>query len=156
QIVIKVYGEDLTLMQAKLEEVRRIMTGVRGARDVEVYRAGRAQHIVSDIDRDAISRMGLQVRNVEDAVESAYGGKLATSMWEGERKVGVRIKLPSPVEGDAFAVGALDVPMGPSRLPLSALAKVGIDTGRTQINREQGGRFLALKANIEGRDMGSF
>ncbi len=156
QVVIKIYGDDLTLMQSKLEDVRRILAGVRGARDVAVYRAGRAQHIVSDIDRDAIARVGLQVQDVEDVVESAYGGKLATQIWEGERRVDVRVKLPSPQEGDTFSIGNLPIPVGEARLPLSSLATVKVDMGRTQINREQGGRFLALKTNIEGRDMGSF
>jgi cobalt-zinc-cadmium resistance protein CzcA len=156
QVVVKIYGEDLTLMQQKLEDVKRIMMQVRGSRDVEVYRAGRAGHIVSDVDRDAIARVGLQVRDVEDVVESAYGGKLATAIWEGERKVGVRVKLPSPSEGDVFSIGSLPIPAGDARVPLSSLAHVSVDMGRTQINREQGGRFLALKTNIEGRDMGSF
>lgn len=156
QIVVKIYGEDLSLMQAKLEQVKHILDDTRGSRDVEVYRAGKAQHIVADIDREATSRMGIEVRDVEDTLESAYGGKLATSMWEGERKVGVRVKLPSPSEGDTFAIGRLEVPAGEARLPLSSFADVHVDAGRTQINREQGGRFLALKCNIEGRDMGSF
>ena len=156
QVVVKIYGEDLTLMQAKLEDIKRVVTGVKGARDVEVYRAGRAQHIVSDVDRDAIARVGLQVRDVEDVLESAYGGKLATSIWEGERKVNVRVQLPSPSEGDVYSIGNLPIPVGEARLPLSSMAKVTVDMGRTQINREQGGRFLALKTNIEGRDMGSF
>jgi cobalt-zinc-cadmium resistance protein CzcA len=156
QIVVKIYGQDLNVMQQKLEEVRRIMDTTRGSRDVEVYRAGRANHVVADIDRDATSRYGIPVRDVEDAIESAFGGKLATQIWEGERKVGVRVKIPAANEGDDFYVGRLDVPAGQTRLPLSSLAQVHIDTGRTQINREQGGRFLALKCNIEGRDMGSF
>ncbi|MEO6419112.1 MAG: CusA/CzcA family heavy metal efflux RND transporter [Polyangiaceae bacterium] len=156
QVVVKIYGEDLAVMQQSLEDVKRIVTGIKGARDVEVYRAGRAQHVVSDIDRAAISRVGLQVRDVEDVVESAYGGKLATTVWEGERKVDVRVKLPYPTEGDSFSIGNLPIPVGDARLPLSSLAKVKVDMGRTQINREQGGRFLALKTNIEGRDMGSF
>jgi cobalt-zinc-cadmium resistance protein CzcA len=156
QIVVKIYGEDLTLMHDKLEEVRRILVGAQGSRDVEIYRAGKATHIVADIDRSAISRLGLAVKDVEDTLESAYGGTLATSMWEGERKVGVRVKLPSPAEGDKYAVSRLEIPAGTSRMPLGALSNVHIDLGRTQINREQGGRFLALKCNIEGRDMGSF
>jgi cobalt-zinc-cadmium resistance protein CzcA len=156
QIVVKVYGDDLGLMQDKLEEVKRILVDTRGSRDVEVYRAGKAQHIVADIDREATSRMGIQVHDVEDTIESAYGGKLATTLWEGERRVGVRVKLPSPAEGDTFAIGKLEVPAGNARLPLSSFATVHVDSGRTQINREQGGRFLALKCNIEGRDMGSF
>jgi len=77
-------------------------------------------------------------------------------MWEGERKVGVRVKLPSPDEGDTFSVGRLEIPTEKIRLPLASLARVHMDLGRTQINRENGGRFLAIKCNIEGRDMGSF
>ncbi len=89
-------------------------------------------------------------------IESGFGGKVATSMWEGERKVDVRVKLPAPAQGDTFAVGRLDIPVDKARLPLSAMAQIRVDKGRTQINREQGGRFLAVKSNIEGRDMGSF
>jgi cobalt-zinc-cadmium resistance protein CzcA len=156
QVVVKIYGDDLNLMHDKLDQVQSILTRTRGARDVEVYRAGKAKHIVADIDRGAVSRLGLGVKDVEEMVESAYGGTVATSLWEGERKVGVRVKLPAPIEGDSHAVGSLEIPAGSARIPLSALANVHVDMGRTQINREQGGRFLALKCNIEGRDMGSF
>lgn len=156
QVVIKIYGEDLGLMQQKLEQVKRILGEIKGSRDVEVYRAGSAVHVVADIDRDATARYGVPVRDVEDTIESAYGGKLATELWEGERKVGVRVKLPTPPQGDTFAVGRLDVATPAGRLPLASLANVHADQGRTQINREQLGRFLALKCNIEGRDMGTF
>jgi cobalt-zinc-cadmium resistance protein CzcA len=159
QIVVKIYGEDLELMHDKLEEVRRVLAATRGSRDVEIYRAGTAQHVVADIDREAISRYGMQVRDVEDVLESSFGGKLATEIWEGERKVGVRVRLPDVVEGDVAMVGRLEIPVsddGQARVPLASLANVHVDTGRTQINREQGGRFLAIKCNIAGRDMGSF
>jgi len=87
-------------------------------------------------------------------------------MWEGERRVGVRVRLPVSAEGDVASVGRLDVPVpstkvgggdspGP-RIALSALANMKLARGRTQINREQGGRFLAIKCNIEGRDMATF
>jgi cobalt-zinc-cadmium resistance protein CzcA len=156
QVVVKIYGDDLSLMHQKLEEVKAIIVGTRGARDVDIYRAGSAQHIVADVDRGASSRYGVSVRDVEDAIESAYGGRLATQMWEGERRVGVRIKTPIAAEGDPAAVGRLEIPTDHARLQLAALANLHLDSGRTQINREQGQRFLALKCNIEGRDMGSF
>jgi cobalt-zinc-cadmium resistance protein CzcA len=159
QIVVKIYGEDLALMHEKLEDVRRILDTTQGSRDVEIYRAGTAQHIVADIDRRTIARYGMQVKDVEDVVESSLAGKLATEMWEGERKVGVRVKLPGVTEGDAYTVGRLEIPVGTdgqAHLPLGALARMHVDVGRTQINREQGGRFLAIKCNIANRDMGSF
>ncbi|HVR61934.1 MAG TPA: efflux RND transporter permease subunit, partial [Polyangia bacterium] len=159
QIVVKIYGEDLNLMHARLEQIRRILTETRGSRDVEIYRAGSAQHVVADIDQEATARLGIPVRDVEDAVETAYGGKLATAIWEGERKVGVRIKMVESAQGTAASVGRLEIPVGSddkARVPLASLAQVHGDLGRTQINREQGGRFLAIKCNIAERDMGSF
>jgi len=156
QVVVKIYGTDLSLMHQKLDEVKAIIVSTRGSRDVDIYRAGSAQHIVADVDREAASRYGVSVRDVEDAIESAYGGKLATAMWEGERRVGVRIKTPMAGQGDPASVGRLEVPTEHARLQLAALAKLHLDSGRTQINRELGQRFLALKCNIEGRDMGSF
>jgi cobalt-zinc-cadmium resistance protein CzcA len=161
QVVVKIYGEDLNLMHAKLEEVERVLRTTRGSRDVEIYRAGSAQHIVADIDREASSRYGVPVADVEATLAAAYGGQLATNVWEGERRVGVRVKLPVGEEGDAASVGRLEVPVpagseGHTRVPLAALADLHVDRGRTQINREQGGRFLAIKCNLEGRDIGSF
>ncbi len=156
QVVVKLYGDDLGLMHDKLEQVKGILVTTRGGRDVDIYRAGSAQHIVADVDREATSRYGVSVSEVEDQIESAFGGKLATDVWEGERRVGVRVKLPAAVEGDPSMVGRLEIPLEHARVPLSSLANIHVDTGRTQINREQGQRFLALKCNIEGRDMGSF
>jgi cobalt-zinc-cadmium resistance protein CzcA len=159
QIVVKIYGDDLGLMHQKLEEVDHILSTIPGSRDVEIYRAGSAEHVVADVDRAAASRYGVPVKEIEDAVEGAYGGRVATSMWEGERKVGVRVRVPVAPEEDPTAVGRLEIPVGPdARLPLAALTKVHVDRGRTQINREQGGRFLAIKCNIDGHvvDMGTF
>ncbi len=166
QVVVKIYGEDLNVMHEKLTEIDRILRSVRGARDVEIYRAGSAQHVVADLDREAMSRYGLRVQDVNDTLETAYGGRVATSVWEGERRVGVRVKLPVAEEGDASSVGRLDIPLGgptagagpgvTPRVPLGAVANLHVDRGRTQINREQGGRFLAIKCNIEGRDMAGF
>jgi cobalt-zinc-cadmium resistance protein CzcA len=156
QIVVKIYGDDLNLMHEKLEEVDRILSSMRGGRDIEIYRAGSAQHIVADIDREQTSRYGVPVREVEDVLETGFGGRVATSMWEGERRVDVRVKLPVASEGDPSTIGKLEIPVDKVRVPLAALANIHVDRGRTQINREQGGRFLAIKCNIEGRDMGSF
>ncbi|HXU07072.1 MAG TPA: efflux RND transporter permease subunit, partial [Polyangia bacterium] len=167
QVVVKIYGEDLQVMHEKLTEIDRILRATRGSRDVEIYRAGSAQHIVADIDREASARYGVRVQDVERTVETAYGGRLATDIWEGERRVGVRVRVPVAEEGDAASVGRLDVPIGGAgggeagngpgpRVALSALATLKVARGRTQINREQGGRFLAIKCNIEGRDMATF
>lgn len=156
QIVVKMYGEDLDLMQTQMLAIRDLIQGIQGARDVEIYRAGSAAHVVADIDREKTARHGLAISDVEEVIESAFGGKLATEVWEGERKIGVRVKYPTPEQGDATTVARLLIPSDGRWVPLSSVASVHPANGRTQINREQSGRFLALKCNIEGRDMGRF
>ena len=157
QIVVKLYGEDFTAMQAAMQGIFEIVSHLDGARDVEVYRAGVSQHVVADLDREAAGRLGLTVDDVQDVIELSFGGRIATTMWEHGRQLGVRVKLPTPTEADAASIGRLLVPtpLGPT-VPLAMVAHVHPDSGRTQINRENGGRFMALKCNLEGRDMGSF
>ena len=77
-------------------------------------------------------------------------------MWEGERKVGVRVKLPVAGEGTPRPSGRLEIPAGQVHLPLAALARIHVDRGPHADQPRARRRFLALKCNIEGRDMGSF
>jgi heavy metal efflux system protein len=156
QIVVKIFGDTLGLLQEKLTEVKQVLKTIRGASEVDIYRSGSATHVVAEINRETTARFGIPASSIEDTIESAFGGRLATEVWEGERRVGVRVRLPSPPSGDIHTVGRLEIPVGQARLPLASLADIRIEEGRTQINREQGQRFLALKCNIEGRDMGSF
>jgi cobalt-zinc-cadmium resistance protein CzcA len=157
QVVVKMFGEDLSLMHSLMGDVRKIIAQTPGAQDVEIYRAGQAQHVVADIDRAAVARLGVSIDDVQDVIESAFGGRLVTEMFEKERRVGVRIKLPTPKEGDVTTVARLAIPLPTGGyVPLSTVAQVHNDAGRTQINREQLSRFLALKCNISGRDMGTF
>src|SRR5262249_18157524 len=110
QIVVKIYGTDLNLMHERLEDVRRILASTKGSRDVEIYRAGSANQVVADIDRAQAARLGVPVRDIEDTIESAWGGKVATEMWEGERKVSVRVKTPTPEDSSTETIAKLDVP----------------------------------------------
>ena len=157
QIVLKLLGDDLPALQTRAQQLVGVLAAVPGARDVEIYRAGATQQVVADIDRQRAARLGLRVDDVQDVIELAFGGRVATTVWEGERPVGVRVKLPTPEEGDVKSVGQLLVPTpSGAYVPLHGVADVHPAVGRTQITREHGGRFIALKCNIEGRDMGSF
>ena len=71
QVVVKIYGEDLGLLQQELLKVKAVLRATRGSRDVDIYRAGNAQHLVADIDREAASRYGLPVSDIEDSIETA-------------------------------------------------------------------------------------
>ena len=158
QVVVKIYGDDLSLMHGKLDEVEAIIERhARRARRRRLPRRQRAAHRRRHRSRGdgALRRAGARRRG-------RGGGRLrrraGDELWEGERRVGVRVKLPVADEGDAAsrrAAGGAG-PRTTRGVPLAALAKLHLDSGRTQINREQGRRFLAIKCNVEGRDMGSF
>ena len=158
QIVVKIYGEDLRLMHAEAGRGEAIMNGdARRARRRHLPRRQRrstssptsiARRPRATASRCATSRTTL---------ESAYGGQLATVDVGGGAQGRRARQAAGRRRGRPGARSAgWTIPAGNARLPLAALAKLHVDRGRTQINREQGGRFLALKCNIEGRDMGSF
>src|SRR5258705_4876453 len=96
---------------------------------------------------------------MEDAqrtVETALAGRVLTTLWEGERPVPIRLILPLEIRDDAERIGAITLATSSgARVPLRDLATIQFANGVASINREGNSRYLALKFNIEGRDMGS-
>ena len=158
QVVVKIYGEDLHAhARASSRRSKRILDATRGARDVEIYRAGSAQHIVADIDRDAIVALG------HPGARRRGRARERLRRQAGDRRCGrasARSACASSCRRRRRATPSrsarLEIPVGArARAARRRSPTCTSIAGRTQINREQGGRFLALKCNIEGRDMGS-
>jgi heavy metal efflux system protein len=108
------------------------------------------------LDRAALARAGVSVDDAQQTIETALAGQVVTEFWEGERPVPVRLMLPLAARDDTEKIAGLQIstPSG-ARIPLAQVAKIEIVSGMTTINREGNSRYLALKFNIEGRDMGS-
>jgi cobalt-zinc-cadmium resistance protein CzcA len=155
KVAIKIYGEDLEHMQVLATRVRDAIAPVRGVRDLGLYQTGVVPQLLIEIDRDAIARYGLRVADVDDVIQAAVGGDVATEIWEGERRVEVAVRVAEPfrVGVDRIREIPVSTPTG-SRVPLGALAQVRVGFGRAAIQRSQGSRFIALKFNVEGRDLG--
>ncbi|TMQ05676.1 MAG: efflux RND transporter permease subunit [Deltaproteobacteria bacterium] len=136
KVVLKIFGTDLEKMRASLEEARGALAGVSGIVDLDLYRDSMVPQLQIVLDRGALARAGIAVDDAQDVVETALAGKVATSMWRNDRLVPVRVGLP-----------AAD--------PLREVARIGIAQGRATINHEANSRFMALKFNVEGRDVGS-
>ena len=157
QVVVKIYGDDLAPHAREAgARSKRSSSATRGrARRRHLPRGQRAAHRRRRRSRGdlALRRLGARRRGRARERVRRQAGDLR--IWEGERRVGVRVKLPTPTEGDPASVGRLEIPTGArARCRSRRWPSVHVDSGRTQINREQGQRFLALKCNIEGRDMG--
>ena len=94
-VAVKVFGDDLDALKAAAEDIARIARGVRGMRDMRVERVGGQQYLNIVIDRQAIARHGLNVADVQDVIETAVGGKVATEIYEGERRFQAVVRCPS-------------------------------------------------------------
>jgi cobalt-zinc-cadmium resistance protein CzcA len=156
QVVLKVFGTDLDVMKATLEKCVASLTKVPGVVDLGLYRDASVPQLQIVLDRGALARAGITVGAAQDAVRTALGGDVPTEYWQNERPVPVRVIFPQPEREDEERIGNILVPGADGgHVPLREVARIDKAMGKAAINRESNSRVLALKFNIEGRDMGS-
>ena len=155
QIVIKVSGDDLGELKRVTQAVEREIKQVPGVYRAEIDRLGDLPQLVIDIDRDRAARYGLNVGDVQDVIEAALAGKAATSLWEGERKFAVAVRLPEDRRAIASLPGTPIATPDGGYTTLGAVARIRETTGAMNIARENGSRTMAIGIFIKGRDMGS-
>ncbi len=161
-VAVKVYGDDLDVLMTTAQGIESAMAGVDGAADVRVEQTTGLPMLVVDPDRDAIARLGLSIDDVQQVVATAIGGTEAGMLYEGDRRAPIVVRLADGLRNDADRLGDLPVPLPVERadtvrtVPLRELARIGIEEGPNQINRENGKRRVVVTANVRGRDLGSF
>ena len=155
QIVIKVFGDDPAELRQKATEVLRVVSSIRGVSRAYIDRFGQVPQLQIEVDRARAARYGLNVADVEDVIDTALGGKIATEIWEGERRFGVAVRLQERDRRDIDGIGKIlvDTPAGP-RVPLADVASLSVQSGNVNISREAGTRLAAIAVFIRGRDMG--
>jgi cobalt-zinc-cadmium resistance protein CzcA len=157
QIAVKIYGDDLMELQKAAEKTRDTIATVPGAADVGVVKSSESPQIVVHLRRDALARYDLDMGTVQDYVETSLGGHVATELWEGQRRFDVTVRLPPASRSDLDAIRAIKIPISDgSTIPLSAVGDVSLGTGRAAITRENGKRYIGVRMNVRGRDLGSF
>jgi len=157
QLSIKLFGPDLGVLNAKIEEIRNVLAGVRGAADLQVEQTTGVPQLVIRLDREKLARFGIRVGDVADLIETALNGIEATDVYEVDRVTPVLIRLSEEFRNNEEAVRNLliDAPGG-VRIPLSELAEIRRDEGPQTIFRENLMRRKIIQGNVEGRDIGSF
>ncbi|MFO0567401.1 MAG: CusA/CzcA family heavy metal efflux RND transporter [Polyangiaceae bacterium] len=157
QIAVKIYGDDLQKLADTAGRVRDVIANVPGAADVGVVKSSESPQIVVKLDRQALARYDLDMGQVQDYVETSLGGHVATELWEGQRRFDVTVRLPPASRSDLGAIRAIHLPLKDgSVVPLGAVADVSLGTGRAAITRENGRRYVGVRMNVRGRDLGSF
>jgi len=154
---VKVYGDDLEQLAEIGARLERITSSVPGARDVALEQVTGLPVLSVHPRRDALSRYGLDVASLQDLVAAAYGVESVGTVFDGDRRHDLVVRLPENLRGDVDAFGRLPVTLpGSGYVPLGEIAELELAQGPNQINRENGKRRVVVTANVRGRDLGSF
>jgi len=156
-LAVKLFGPDLDVIKPNADQIASIIRGVRGAEDVKVEQISGAAQVEVVVDRHAIARHKINLSEINEVIETAVGGKVATTVIEGQMRFAVVVRFP---EKDRADIAALEKIMVPSpegvQIPLGQLSKISEVEGPSQISREKGMRRVVVECNIRGRDMGTF
>jgi len=156
ELVVKVFGQDLKTLTQKGDEIKDVISKVRGVEDLGVFQVLGQPNINISVDRDKISRYGLNVSDVQDVIETAVGGKVASQVLDGEKRFDLAVRYQPQYRESVDAIKRIAVvtPDG-FRIPLEDLADVRMDNGASLIYRQNNSRFIAVKFSVRGRDLGS-
>ena len=157
ELVVKIFGPDLTVLQQKAVEVQQVMAGVSGVADLAVEQQFGQPQLRFELDRGALARYGVSVADAADALETAVGGRAVTQLLDGSRVVDVRIRYLAASRDNVQSLAHLAVSSADGRLiPLASVARMVQTEGASRIAHEANERRIAIKCSVRGRDEGSF
>ncbi|WP_395321091.1 CusA/CzcA family heavy metal efflux RND transporter [Variovorax sp. UC74_104] len=164
-VAVKIFGDDMDVLNKTAAEVSGVLNGIAGAAEVKVEQTTGLPMLTVNIDRSKTARYGLNVGDVQDAISAAVGGREAGTLFDGDRRFDIIVRLPEELRTDLEAIKRLPValPKGAgaeglrtSFIPLGEVATLDIAPGPNQVSREDGKRRIVVSANVRGRDLGSF
>ena len=157
QIAVKLFGEDMKVLQEKASQITAVLKNIRGVADLRVQQIAGQYYLEIKADRRAMARYGINIADLNEVVEIIRAGRVATEVIEGQRRFGILVRLPDEWSKSTEAIGNLTVsaPNG-ARIPLKDITDIRVVEGPSSINREEGQRRIVIEANVEGRDIVSF
>ncbi|MCQ9392880.1 CusA/CzcA family heavy metal efflux RND transporter [Pseudomonas viridiflava] len=164
-VAVKVFGDDMTVLNQTAAKIAAAMQKVPGASEVKVEQTTGLPVLTINIDRDKAARYGLNVADVQDAIATALGGRQAGTLYEGDRRFDMVVRLSEQLRTDVAGLSSLLIPVPASAgsinqqisfISLSQVASLDLVLGPNQISRENGKRLVIVSANVRGRDLGSF
>jgi cobalt-zinc-cadmium resistance protein CzcA len=156
-LALIISGPDLGQLRSLANQSLAMLRTVPGAADTFLEQEAEQAQLRIAIDRKSVARYGINVRDVQDVIEMAIGGKPISTVFEGERRFDVAVRFQAQARADADAIGNILVPTHDgSRIPLSQLASIRVVNGASIIARRENIRQISVRTNIRGRDQGSF
>ncbi len=157
QLSVKLFGQDLDILNEKIEEIRNVLADIRGVADLQIEQTTGVPQLVIKLKREKLALFGISVSQVADTIETALKGIEATDVYEADRVTSVLIRLPEEYRNDEEAIKNLlvDAPNG-ERIPLSELTDITKSEGPQTIFRENLMRRKIILCNVVKRDIGGF
>ncbi len=163
-LAIKVYGDDYTVLEKLGSRISSIVSAIPGAEDLSATQADGQPTLAIEINNEAMSRLGLNGTDVFDVISTAIGGKKVGTIFEGDRRFDIVIRLPQHLRHDLTTLETLPVilpALGKSSIsfpyvPLHEVAALNMQEGINEVSRENSKRVFIVQANVRGRDLGSF
>ena len=157
QIALKIYGDDLNQLQETAEKVKAVIADVPGVADLGIVKSSEIPQLQVEPDREALGRYGLDMEDFQHAIQAALAGQPVGAFWEGERRFDIVLRYPTAAREDVDKIRKLQIAVpGGITAPLDSLARVSVGRGRAGISRENGHRYIGIRMNVRGRDLGSF
>ncbi|MEW6740215.1 MAG: efflux RND transporter permease subunit [Nitrospirota bacterium] len=157
QIAVKLFGEDMNILQEKAADIMAILKNIRGIADLRMQQVAGQYYMEIQADRRAMARYGINVADMNEVIEMIKAGKVATEVIDGQKRFGILVRLPDEWSKNVEDIGSLTVSTSNgARIPLKQIASIRVVEGPSSIDREEGQRRIVIEANVEGRDIGSF
>jgi len=153
-LAVKVFGRDLSVLEAKGKAIKAVLEKVRGIRDVTLVRELGQPSLSIQIDRAKAARYGINVDDINGLIQTAIGGDVATKVVQQEKEFDLVVRLQGQYRQDPVAIGNILVATpGGQHIPLKELATISVSNGASFIYREGNSRFIGVQFSVEGRDL---
>ena len=156
ELAVKIYGTDLKLLEDTGDQIVRVMSRIPGVRDLGLFRVIGQPNLNFKVDRAAAARFGINVADIQNAVQTAVGGGVQTQILQGERRFDLVLRYLPQFRNTQEAIENVRLlsPTG-ERVSLAQLCNIQVKDGASEIYREENSRYVALKYSVRGRDLGS-
>ena len=156
-LAVIIRGPNLGVLRGQAEKILSMIGNVPGAADFAIEQEAEQAQLRIRVDRQAVARYGINVRDVQDVIEMAIGGRSSGTMFEGERRFNITVRYLPEARTSLAAIDNILVPTREGgRVPLSQLAEIKVVDGASIIARRENQRQITVRTNIRGRDQGSF
>ena len=155
-LAAKVFGDDLQTLEDKGAEIMAQMATVPGIQDLGLFRDMGQPNLNFEVDRKAASRYGINVADIQDAVQTAVGGNAVSQVLQGEARFDVVVRYKEQYRNTQEAIANIRL-LSPSgeRVSLAQLTKMKVQEGAYDIFREGNSRYVGVRYEVRGRDLGS-